>query len=684
MTTILFELGTEELPPKNLKTLRDALLQNVKNALVNADITFDEIKAYAAPRRLAVQIFAVSEKQPDKTEQKRGPSVKAAFDADGNLTKAGQGFAQGLGVDKDKLITIHTEKGDYIGYEIQISGQKTTDLLPVIFQKALDDLPIAKRMRWGANKEEFVRPVKWVVLMADNQVINTTIQGHQTSNQSCGHRYHAPEFFDISHANDYEKILLNHKVIADFDKRRQDILSQVEQLANKTQAVAVIPDELLDEVTALVDLPIALLASFDERFLAVPQEALISTMQADQKYFCLTDNNGKLKPNFIFISNIDSTDKNQVILGNEKVVRPRLADAEFFFLQDQKQPLFAFSSSLKNQVFQDKLGTIWEKSERIAQLSAFIAAKIGTDTEKATRAGLLSKCDLASTLVGEFPELQGIAGTYYAKKDEAPEVAEAIFEQYLPKFSGDALPNTPIGIALALADRLDTLVGIFGIGQAPTGSKDPFSLRRNSIGVLRILIEKQLSLNLAELVEQAALAYGDKISSDTVQNVLEFFAQRYRAMYTEQGVAVDTIIAVQEINTNVPFDFDRRVRAVQEFRQLSQAKSLAEANKRVANILAKADFSAQVVDVQLLHEPSEVALYQAVAAATEATKPMLDSADYQALLLTLSHLDKPLNDFFDHVMVNVDDVNLKNNRLALLSQIRMLFLSVADIGLLQG
>lgn len=684
MTTILFELGTEELPPKNLKTLRDALLQNVKNALVNADITFDEIKAYAAPRRLAVQIFAVSEKQPDKTEQKRGPSVKAAFDADGNLTKAGQGFAQGLGVDKDKLITIHTEKGDYIGYEIQVSGQKTTDLLPAIFQKALDDLPIAKRMRWGESKEEFVRPVKWVVLMADNQVINTTIQGHQTSNQSCGHRYHTPEFFDISHANDYEKILLNHKVIADFDKRRQDILSQVEQLANKTQAVAVIPDELLDEVTALVDLPIALLASFDERFLAVPQEALISTMQADQKYFCLTDNNGKLKPNFIFISNIDSTDKNQVILGNEKVVRPRLADAEFFFLQDQKQPLFAFSSSLKNQVFQDKLGTIWEKSERIAQLSAFIAAKIGTDTEKATRAGLLSKCDLASTLVGEFPELQGIAGTYYAKKDEAPEVAEAIFEQYLPKFSGDALPNTPIGIALALADRLDTLVGIFGIGQAPTGSKDPFSLRRNSIGVLRILIEKQLSLNLAELVEQAALAYGDKISSDTVQNVLEFFAQRYRAMYTEQGVAADTIIAVQEINTNVPFDFDRRVRAVQEFRQLSQAKSLAEANKRVANILAKADFSAQAVDVKLLHEPSEVVLYQAVAAATEATKPMLDSADYQALLLTLSHLDKPLNDFFDHVMVNVDDVNLKNNRLALLSQIRMLFLSVADIGLLQG
>jgi glycyl-tRNA synthetase beta subunit len=684
MTTILFELGTEELPPKNLKTLRDALLQNVKNALVNADITFDEIKAYAAPRRLAVQIFAVSEKQPDKTEQKRGPSVKAAFDADGNLTKAGQGFAQGLGVDKNKLITIHTEKGDYIGYEIQISGQKTTDLLPAIFQKALDDLPIAKRMRWGASKEEFVRPVKWVVLMANNQVIDTIIQGHQTSNQSCGHRYHAPEFFDIPHANDYEKILLNHKVIADFNKRRQDILSQVEQLANKTQAVAVIPDELLDEVTALVDLPIALLASFDERFLAVPQEALISTMQSDQKYFCLIDNNGKLKPNFIFISNIDSTDKNQVILGNEKVVRPRLADAEFFFLQDQKQPLFAFSDSLKNQVFQDKLGTIWEKSERIAQLSAFIAAKIGADAKKATRAGLLSKCDLASTLVGEFPELQGIAGTYYAKKDEAPEVAEAIFEQYLPKFSGDALPNTPIGIALALADRLDTLVGIFGIGQAPTGSKDPFSLRRNSIGVLRILIEKQLSLNLAELVEQAALAYGDKISSDTVQNVLEFFAQRYRAMYTEQGVAVDTIIAVQEINTNVPFDFDRRVRAVQEFRQLSQAKSLAEANKRVANILAKADFSAQAVDVQLLHEPSEVALYQAVAAATEATKPMLDSADYQALLLTLSHLDKPLNDFFDHVMVNVDDVNLKNNRLALLSQIRMLFLSVADIGLLQG
>lgn len=691
MTTILFELGTEELPPKSLKTLRNALCDHVKTALNEQNIAFDTIKAFAAPRRLALSISGVGEYQPDRTETKKGPAVKAAFDADGNLTRAGQGFLQGLNatglnLTKDDLGTVSDKKGEYIAYNLTIKGEKVINLIPNIIQKALDDLPIAKRMRSGASKEEFVRPVQWVVLMADDEVISATIQGHIAGNQSRGHRYHSPDFFTISHADDYEKLLENHQVIADFDKRQAQIITQVTRLADEIGALAIVPDELLDEVTALVDLPVALRAGFEEKFLAVPQEALISTMQADQKYFCLTDKDGKLKPNFIFISNIDSKDKQAVIFGNEKVVRPRLADAEFFFLQDQKQPLFVLSESLKNRIFQDKLGTIWEKSERIAQLSAFIASQIGADIEQATRAGLLSKCDLASTLVGEFPELQGIAGTYYARQSEHEAVANAIEEQYLPKFSGDKLPATPIGIALALADRLDTLVGIFGIGQAPTGSKDPFSLRRASIGILRILIEKKIPLNLPALIEQALLAYGTKIDNigKTFTDVMEFINARYRAIYEEQGVAVDTILAVQAINPHMPLDFDERIRAVQAFRGLSQSATLAQNNKRVANILAKAEGEiAKTVNESILSEPAEMALFEALKQAQAITAPMGECADYQGILTTLASLDEPLTKFFDNVMVNAEDIQLKNNRLALLNDVRTLFLSVADIGLLQ-
>lgn len=687
MTTILFELGTEELPPKNLKTLRDALTDNVTKALNEANITFENIKNYAAPRRLALQIQGISDKQPDRTEQKRGPAVKAAYDAEGNPTKAAQGFAQGLGIDVKDLITIKGDKGDYIGYELSVQGQATSELLPAIFQKALDELPIAKRMRSGASKDEFVRPVKWVVLMTDDKVIDATIQGHQASNQTRGHRFHAPDFTTILHADDYETLLAEALVIADFDKRKKTIQQQVQKLADEVNATAIVPQDLLDEVTALVDLPIALRANFEERFLAVPQEALISTMQADQKYFCLTDKDGKLQPYFIFISNIDSKDKAQVIAGNEKVVRPRLADAEFFFLQDQKQPLFTLTENLKNRVFQDKLGTIWDKSERIAKLAAFIASVTGGNVEETTRAALLSKADLASTLVGEFPELQGVAGTYYARLNNEPTaVADAIEEQYLPKFSGDKLPTTDIGTALALADRLDTLVGIFGIDQAPTGSKDPFSLRRASIGVLRILIEKKLPLNLMVLLEQALLGYVGKIDDlpKTFHAVMDFINSRYRAMYEDQGVSVDTILAVQAMKPQVPMDFDERIRAVQAFRTLPQAKGLAEANKRVANILAKAEGEiAKDVQTAYLQEHAEKVLYQAVVDARTKVEPLQKTADYTEILTTLASLQQPLDDFFEHVMVNSEDVNLKNNRLALLKQVRNLFLSVADISELQ-
>ena len=696
MSTILFELGCEELPPKSLKPLRDALQASVTEQLNEAEIGFDSIKAFAAPRRLAIRIEGISDKQPDRSEQKRGPAIKAAFDSDGNPTRAAMGFAKGLGIDASELITINTDKGDYVGYEQIIQGQATTELLPTIFQTALDNLPIAKRMRSGASRNEFVRPVQWAVLMQDSAVIDATIQGHQTGKQTRGHRFHSPDYHEITHANDYEQLLDDLKVVADFDKRQTLIKNQVKTLADEVNADPIVPQDLLDEVTALVDFPIALRANFEPRFLQVPQEALISTMQADQKYFCLTDKAGKLQPYFIFITNIESKDPNQIIEGNEKVVRPRLADAEFFFLQDQKQPLFALTESLKTRVFQDKLGTIWEKSERIAKLAAFIATLMqqqGRDinVDETVRAAILSKADLASSLVGEYPELQGIAGTYYARLNDEPEaVAASLQEQYLPKFSGDVLPQTPIGICLALADRLDTLVGIFAIDQAPTGSKDPFSLRRSAIGILRILIEKQLPINLVALVEQAIKGYstseGSKIAKmgDTFTQVMAFLNSRYRAMYTEQGVSVDTIQAVQAINPHMPLDFDQRIRAVQTFSELPQAEKLADSNKRVANILAKSEVSvADTVDEALLSEPAEQTLYQAVQQAQMAVKPLLETADYTQVLQTLVSLDAPLTQFFADVMVNSEDAALKNNRLALLKQVRALFLTVADISELQ-
>ncbi len=717
MTTILFELGTEELPPKNLKTLRDALESNVKTALTNGNIPFDSLKSYAAPRRIALQIIGVAEKAQDRIEVKKGLPIKDKTALPQNFDKffgkiypnsvatgltefadniAKNGFDTALAQYNEQLasnsanlkLIIETIKNvEYLSVETQIKGKSIDEILPNMLQKALDDLPIAKRMRSGASRDEFVRPVQWVVLMADGKIIKATIQGHQASDQTRGHRFHSPEFMPISHANDYESILQKQKVIADFDKRQNLIKEQVQKLADEVGATAIVPQALLDEVTALVDYPVALRASFEERFLQVPQEALISTMQADQKYFCLTDKDGKLQPYFIFISNIDSKDKSQVIAGNEKVVRPRLADAEFFFLQDQKRPLFALTENLKNRVFQDKLGTIWEKSERIAKLAAFIATLTGADVEDTTRAAILSKCDLASTLVGEFPELQGVAGTYYARLNgENPSVAAAIEEQYLPKFSGDKLPVTDIGTALALADRIDTLVGIFGIDQAPTGSKDPFSLRRSAIGVLRILIEKQLLISLVALIEQSLHSYKGKIDNlaKTFTEVMAFISSRYRAMYEDQGMSVDTILAVQALNPHMPLDFDQRIRAVQAFRELPEAGQLAEANKRVANILAKADGDIpKDVNADLLIENGEKQLYQAVTTAQQRIAPLQQTADYTQILQNLASLGQPLQNFFDNVMVNADEVNLKNNRLALLQQVRNLFLSVADISELQ-
>lgn len=685
--TVLFELGCEELPPKSLKTLRDALLSEVTTRLASAGLPYAKINAYAAPRRLAILIEDIAGHQPDRVEERRGPAVAGAFKPDGTPTPAAMGFAKGAGVEVADLIRIPTDKGDWLVHRKTVTGQSLDELLPSLLQESLNALPIAKRMRSAASRTEFVRPVQWVVLMKDTQIIPATIQDFVSGNLTYGHRFHAPAAIELKSANDYLGALRAAYVIADFDERQQLIDAQVEKLATEVNARALVPADLRDEVAGLVEWPIALRATFESRFLHVPQEALISTMQDNQKYFCLVDANDKLQPYFITVSNIESKDPTQIILGNEKVVRPRLTDAEFFFKQDQKQPLAARQEKLANRVFQAKLGTLWDKTERIAALASYIATQIGANVEHTTQAAKLSKCDLASEMVGEFPELQGIAGSYYAALEGVPfDVSEAIREQYLPKFAGDVLPQTLTGVSIALADRLDTLAGIFGINQPPTGNKDPFGLRRVAIGILRILIEKRLTLSLIDLVEHAVTNYDAKIENPakTLTDANAFLQSRYRSMYEDQGMQVDVILAVQALNPVSPLDFDQRIRAVQHFRALPEATALAAANKRVANILAKETVSVGGVDAALLVEPAEKALYETLETLEPQVHPLLAKSDYTPALSQLAALRAPIDAFFESVMVNADDAALRLNRLRLLTRLRALFLSVADVSLLQG
>ncbi len=685
--TVLFELGCEELPPKSLKSLRDALKSEVEKGLNDTGLKFETIAAYAAPRRLALKIVNIEGQQPDTQKRFDGPAVQAAYDAEGKPTKALEGFLRGQGINATQLSTFNAGKVEKVCYVKDIQGQSLDELLPNILQTALDNLPIAKRMRSAASRTEFVRPVQWVVLMKDSQVIDATIQDIKAGNQSFGHRFHAPQAITLNHANDYLDALRTAKVIADFEERQAIIDNQVKKLADEVNAIAIVPSDLRDEVTALVEWPVALRASFEERYLSVPQEALITTMQDNQKYFCLVDSNNKLQPYFITVSNIESKDPAQIIEGNEKVVRPRLSDAEFFFLQDQKQPLASRKDKLKNMVFQAQLGTLWEKTERVAKLSVALCQFTGASPLNAEKAALLSKCDLTSELVGEFPELQGIAGTYYARiEGENDEVANALGEQYLPKFAGDALPKTKTGTTLALADRMVTLVGIFGIGQAPTGSKDPFALRRSAIGILRLIIENELNISLETLVHLALAGYGNVIQDhDKTQNdAVAFLEGRYRAKYEDQGVAVDVIQAVQALSPKSPLDFDQRIKAVNHFRTLPEAAALAAANKRVANILAKETTPEGHVDADKLVEDTEKGLYQTLQQLSTEIQPLLTSRNYTEALSKLAALRQPIDAFFDNVMVMADDAELKANRLRLLAQLRGLFLSVADISVLQG
>jgi len=681
---LLFELGTEELPPVSLKTLRDALKANVAEALTAQDFSFESIESYATPRRLALIVRQLSDAQPDKEVERLGPAVVAAFDDDGNPKPAAVGFAKSCGVEVDQLERIETDKGERLGYTLSQKGQPLSELIEQILNSALKKLPIPKPMRWGDSSAQFIRPVHWTVLLHGSSVLEATILDTKTGNVSRGHRFMAQGDVTLHDADDYVNKLKAEHVIVSFEQRQKLIEDQVKAAAEKLGGVAQIEQDLLDEVTGLVEWPVALTGEFDTEFLKVPAECLVSSMAEHQKYFHVLDKDGNLMPNFITISNIESSNPRVVIEGNEKVIRPRLADAMFFYEKDQQNTLESHQERLKKVVFQNQLGSVQEKAERVAELAKTIAPQVGADPELAHRAGLLSKCDLTTQMVGEFDKLQGIMGTYYARHDgEDDSVAIAMTEQYLPKYSGDALAQNPVGQCIAIADRVDTLAGIFGIGQAPKGAKDPFALRRASIGLLRTIVENQLSLDLEQLVEQSLTQFDGKLTDElAAEKLLNFIFDRFRAWYLDQNVSANTVSAVMALRPTQPLDFDQRIKAVQHFQTLPESESLSAANKRVKNILAKADIEVpDTIDPSLLQDTAEKALADTIGT-VEAELATIDN--YQERLTRLAALRDDVDAFFDNVMVNADNDAVKANRLALLKKLEGMFGSVADISLLQN
>ena len=688
MTTqnFLVEIGTEELPPKALKTLATSFADNVEAELNQAGLTFDKIEWFAAPRRLAVKVLNLATQQPSKEIEKRGPAVSAAFDAEGKPTKAAEGWARGCGITVEQAERIATDKGEWLVHRAKIEGQPTKNLLNDIVANALAKLPIPKPMRWADKTVQFIRPVHTVTMLLGDELIEGEILGVVSARTIRGHRFLGEKEFEIQHADQYPKLLREKgSVVADFNERKAEILAKSQAKATALGGVADIEESLLEEVASLVEYPNVLAAKFEERFLAVPAEALVYTMKGDQKYFPIYDKDGKLLPHFIFVSNINPEDPTAIIEGNEKVVRPRLTDAEFFFKTDLKQKLVDRLPRLETVLFQQQLGTLKDKTDRIEQLAGEIAKQIGADEAKAKRAGLLSKCDLMTNMVFEFTDTQGVMGMHYARHDgEDEEVAVALNEQYMPRFAGDELPKSLVASAVALADKFDTLTGIFGIGQAPKGSADPFALRRAALGALRIIVEKNLPLDLDDLVKKSAALFGDKLTNqNVVADVVDFMLGRFRAWYQDEGIAVDVIQAVLARRPTRPADFDARVRAVSYFRTLDSAEALAAANKRVSNILAKADAAIGEINLTACVEPAEKALAETVLALRTEVQPLIAQGDYTAVLDKLANLRAPVDSFFDNVMVNAEDPALRQNRLAILNTLQGLFLQVADISLLQ-
>ena len=681
------EIGTEELPPKALRSLAESFAANVTAELDNAGLAHGKIEWFAAPRRLALKVANLAASQPDREVEKRGPAIAQAFDAEGKPSKAAEGWARGCGITVDQAERLTTDKGEWLLYRAHVKGESAEALLPDMIATSLAKLPIPKLMRWGASDVHFVRPVHTVTLLLGDTVIPATILGVASDRVIRGHRFMGEPEFTIDNADQYPQILLERgKVIADYEQRKAKIKADAEEAARKIGGNADLSDSLLEEVTSLVEWPVVLTAKFEEKFLAVPAEALVYTMKGDQKYFPVYANDGQLLPNFIFVANIESKDPSQIISGNEKVVRPRLADAEFFFNTDRKKRLEDNLPRLQTVLFQQQLGTLRDKTDRIAELSGWIAREIGADVNHATRAGLLSKCDLMTNMVFEFTDTQGVMGMHYARHDgEAEDVAVALNEQYQPRFAGDDLPSNPVACAVAIADKMDTLAGIFGIGQHPKGDKDPFALRRAALGVLRIIVEKNLNLDLQTLTEEAVRLYGDKLTNaKVVDDVIDFMLGRFRAWYQDEGYSVDTIQAVLARRPTRPADFDARMKAVSHFRTLEAASALAAANKRVSNILAKSDETLnERVNAATLKEPEEISLAMQVVVLRDKLEPYFAEGRYQEALVELAELRDVIDAFFEKVMVNVEDKELRINRLSMLEKLRELFLRVADISLLQ-
>ena len=685
--TFLVEIGTEELPPKALRSLAESFAANVTAELDNAGLAHGKVEWFAAPRRLALKVANLAAAQADREVEKRGPAIAQAFDAEGKPSKAAEGWARGCGITVDQAERLTTDKGEWLLYRAHVKGESTEALLPNMIASSLAKLPIPKLMRWGASDVHFVRPVHTVTLLLGDKVIPATILGIPSDRVIRGHRFMGEPEFTIDHADQYPQILLERgKVIADYEQRKAKIKADAEEAARKIGGQADLSESLLEEVTSLVEWPVVLTAKFEEKFLAVPSEALVYTMKGDQKYFPVYDNAGKLLPNFIFVANIESKDPQQIISGNEKVVRPRLADAEFFFNTDRKKRLEDNLPRLETVLFQQQLGTLRDKTDRIQALAGWIAGQIGADVNHATRAGLLSKCDLMTNMVFEFTDTQGVMGMHYARHDgEAEDVAVALNEQYQPRYAGDALPQSLVACSLAIADKMDTLAGIFGIGQHPKGDKDPFALRRAALGVLRIIVEKNLPLDLQTLTEEAVRLYGSKLTNaKVVDEVVEFMLGRFRAWYQEEGHAVDTIQAVLARRPTKPADFDARVKAVSHFRPLEAAAALAAANKRVSNILAKSTETLNdSVRASVLKDAAEIQLATHLVVLRDKLQPYFAAGNYQEALVELAALREPVDAFFDNVMVMADDAEVRVNRLTLLSKLRELFLQVADISVLQ-
>jgi glycyl-tRNA synthetase beta chain len=684
---LLFELGTEELPPTALARLSDALLSEFRNGLDANAIEYSAIEAFAAPRRLAILVTDCLVQQPDVTVNRRGPAVQAAFDKVGQPTKAATGFAASCNTTVDQLDRTATDKGEWLSFNVVQKGRETAELLPAIAEAALDKLPIPKRMRWGDSTAMFVRPVHWLVFLLGENIVPCRLLDTDSNRFTYGHRFHHPAAIELSHPQEYlNKLRAEGKVIANFEERRLLISEQVAAAASQLGGQIAHDADLLDEVTALVEWPVPIVGEFEESFLAVPHEALIMTMKKNQKYFPVFDSGERLLNRFIAIANIESSKPDTIRSGNERVIRPRLADAKFFWDQDARITLEGRLEKLADIVFQQQLGSILDKSQRVSELASLIASQIGGDPSLAARAGLLSRCDLVTEMVFEFPEMQGIMGRYQAGRDgEDSEVALAMDEIYMPRFSGDELPSSKTGIAVALADRIDTLTGIFGINLKPSGTKDPFALRRAALGIIRIMREYSLTLNLSDLIGTAYKLLKDRLENEaTISDVVEFINERLKGVFIDAGFSANLVKAVASVNpADIP-DFEKRLQAVKTFSELPQSDQLAAANKRISNILKKIDGPVpQVSDAGLSDSDHERALFSAVSEKQQSTRSLLDKFDYQSVLLDLAQSSTVIDEFFEHVMVMADDEKIRLNRLALLNDVRNLFLEVADISVLQ-